>query len=129
MNGRFLLDTNITIAFLSGERAVVNQVIEADAYFVSSTIAGELFYGASYSEKRDENIQRIFSFLVDAELVPCDVETSQLYGEIKAALRTKGSPIPENDIWIAASAKQHELTLVTRDRHFEKVDDVSLVRW
>ncbi len=129
MSGRFLLDTNITIAFLSGEYAVVNQVDDADAYFVSSTIAGEMFYGASYSANVDGNIQRIDSFLADTELLSCDEATSRLFGEIKASLRGKGRPIPDNDIWIAASAKQHSLTLVTRDAHFEEVDGLTLVRW
>jgi len=129
MSGRFLLDTNITIAFLSGEHAIVNQVDEVDAYFVSSIIVGEMFYGASYSANVDENIQRIESFLEDAELVSCDEGTSRRYGEIKASLRRKGRPIPDNDIWIAASAKQHSLTLVTRDAHFEEVDGLTLTRW
>jgi len=129
MSGRFLLDTNISIAFLSGERAVVDQVDDVDAYFVSSIIAGEMFYGASYSANVDENIRRIESFLGDAELVACDEGTSRLYGEIKASLRRKGRPIPDNDIWIAASAKQHSLELVTRDGHFEEVDGLTLIRW
>lgn len=129
MSGRFLLDTNIVIAFLGGERAVVNQVDGVDANFVSSTVAGEMFYGASYSENVDENTQRIDSFLADAEFISCDEGTSRLYGEIKASLRRKGHPIPDNDIWIAASAKQHSLTLATRDNHFEEVDGLTLVRW
>ncbi len=129
MSGRFLLDTNITIAFLSGEHAIVHHVDDVEAYFISSIIAGEMFYGASYSANVDENIRRIESFLADTELVSCDEGTSRLFGEIKASLRRKGRPIPDNDIWIAASAKQHSLTLVTRDGHFEEVDGLALVRW
>ncbi len=129
MSGRFLLDTNITIAFLSGERVVVNQVDNAEACFVSSIIAGEMFYGAACSANVDENIRRIDSFLADTELVSCDERTSRIFGEIKASLRRKGRPIPENDIWIAASARQHSLTLVTRDRHFEEIDGLARVDW
>ena len=53
-------------------------------------------------------------------------DTASLYGTIKANLRKKGKPIPENDIWIAAIAMQHDLTLLTRDRHFEAVDGLRL---
>jgi tRNA(fMet)-specific endonuclease VapC len=52
-----------------------------------------------------------------------------LYGEIKSSLRQKGKPIPDNDIWIAASARQHSLTLVTRDAHFDEIDDLARERW
>ena len=51
------------------------------------------------------------------------------YGEIKNALRIKGRPLPENDIWIAALARQHDLMLVTRDTHFEQIDDLNVTSW
>ena len=57
--------------------------------------------------------------------LPCDFDTARLYGRIKAELRRKGKPIPENDIWIAAAAIQYGLTLVTRDRHFDFIDGLS----
>jgi len=62
-------------------------------------------------------------------LLPCDSTTSRFYGEIKTWLRRKGRPLPENDIWIAASAMQHSLPLVTRDAHFEEIEHLELVRW
>jgi tRNA(fMet)-specific endonuclease VapC len=51
------------------------------------------------------------------------------YGEVKNALRLKGHPIPENDIWIAAVAHQHDLTLVTRDTHFDEIDNLKIIAW
>lgn len=51
------------------------------------------------------------------------------YGLIKASLRKKGKPIPENDIWIAAIAMQHSLVVATRDKHFDEVDGLSTEEW
>ncbi|NOY42526.1 MAG: type II toxin-antitoxin system VapC family toxin, partial [Planctomycetes bacterium] len=58
-----------------------------------------------------------------------DDDTARVYGEIKTALRRKGRPIPDNDIWIAAVAIQHSLSLVSRDEHFANIERLSLVRW
>jgi len=129
MNGKYLLDTNIVIAMLSGEPSVVGRAGATDEFFISSTIAGEMFYGAFNSANVDENMQCIESFLTEAVLLPCDGRTARLYGQIKSLLRRRGRPIPDNDIWIAASAIQHSLTLVTRGIHFNEVDGLRSVRW
>jgi tRNA(fMet)-specific endonuclease VapC len=57
------------------------------------------------------------------------MEVAREYGRLRQRLRTKGRPLPENDIWIAATAKHHELVLVTRDRHFGDVDDLLVEAW
>ena len=64
-----------------------------------------------------------------AAVLPCDRATAARYGELKAALRAQGTPIPENDLWIAALARQHALTLVTRDAHFAGVRGLVVERW
>jgi len=68
-------------------------------------------------------------FAESCSVLICDTETSRQYGEIKNLLRAKGRPIPENDIWIAAIAKQHELTLVSRDEHFKEIEDFLTLTW
>lgn len=62
-------------------------------------------------------------------VLPVNTATAAHYGIIKAALRAKGHPIPENDIWIAAVALQHDLPVVSRDEHFREIDALALVRW
>jgi tRNA(fMet)-specific endonuclease VapC len=128
MNGKFLLDTNIAIAFLTDDETL-QQPESSSELFISSTAIGELFYGALNSNKIDDNIQRLVDFVRDTVSVPCDNDTAQIYGEIKTSLRKKGRPIPDNDIWIAASAMQHSLSLATRDEHFVNVDRLNVVRW
>ncbi len=65
-------------------------------------------------------------------LLPCEINFLKIYiwyGEIKDRLRKKGRPIPENDIWIAAIAFQHDLILISRDEHFREVEDLKLEEW
>jgi len=128
MNGKFLLDTNIVIAFLTGDESIQHPD-PTDQLYVSCTVIGEMFYGAFNSNQIEENTDRLVEFVHDTVSVPCDDDTARVYGEIKASLRRKGRPIPDNDIWVAASARQHLLTLATRDAHFEEVDGLTLVRW
>ncbi len=128
MDGKFLLDTNIVIAFLTGDETLQGPSPASELY-ISTIAMGELYYGALNSTKVDENIQRLEEFFRDAVSVPCDGGTARMYGEIKLSLRKKGRPIPDNDIWIAASAMEHSLTLVSRDEHFHNVDRLNVVRW
>jgi tRNA(fMet)-specific endonuclease VapC len=129
MNGRYLLDTNIIIAFFTGEPDVRKGLAKAEEVFLPSIAIGELHYGAKKSDKWEENLIRIDELVLTNVVLACDVETARRYGEIKNALRIKGRPLPENDIWIAALARQHDLVLVTRDTHFEQIDDLNMTTW
>ena len=62
-------------------------------------------------------------------MLGCNTDTARRYGEIKNALRMRGRPLPENDIWIAAIVLQHDLTLVTRDEHFNEIESLQVVAW
>lgn len=128
-NGSFLLDTNIVIALFRSEPGVLQKLATAGQVFVPTTTLGELYYGARCSSRIHRNLERVNRFVVTSRVLGCDGNTSRHYGIVKSRLRQKGRPIPENDIWIAALARQHELTVATRDRHFEAVDDVELEIW
>ena len=68
-------------------------------------------------------------FAAQSVILSSDADTAKRYGLIKAELKSKGKPIPENDIWIAAIAKQYDLTIVSRDHHFKEIDDLKLDEW
>ena len=126
----FLLDTNVVIAVLGQEDAVLARLEEAsDSFFVSVIVLGELRFGARKSGRVEENLQRIENFAAESNVLPCDEETSRRYGEVKDGLRRIGRPIPENDIWIAATVLRHGLVLVTRDSHFEHVEGLRVEQW
>ena len=129
MAGSYLLDTNLVIALFSGEPAVVDHLDRAEEIFLPSIVLGELSFGARKSSRTQENLARIDEFSWQVVVLNCDAETARHYGTIKNALRIKGRPIPDNDIWIAAVAQQYHLTLVTRDTHFAEVDDLSIEAW
>lgn len=125
-----LLDTNVVIAVLGQEDAVLARLEEAsDSFFVSVIVLGELRFGARKSGRIEENLQRIEDFAAESNVLPCDEETSRRYGEVKDGLRRIGRPIPENDIWIAATVFRHGLVLVTRDSHFELVEGLRVEQW
>lgn len=129
MSGRYLLDTNIVIALFQGEKIIFEKIDQSSELFLPSTVLGELYYGAFNSHKQEKNIERIDTFKSAVSVLYSDESTALFYGKIKKGLKDKGRPIPENDIWIAGIAQQYELTLVTRDRHFEYIEDLTIEEW
>lgn len=76
-----------------------------------------------------ENPARIDEFAASNVVLGCDTETARRYGEAKNALRLKGRPLPENDVWSAAIALQYGLTLATRDAHFAEIEELQIAAW
>jgi len=129
MNGEYLLDTNIVIALFANEAVIIDHLKDANEVFIPSIVIGELYYGARKSSRVKENLARIDEFAEDNVILNCDLETARSYSQVKFKLKEKGRPIPENDIWIAALALQHRLTLVSRDKHFSEVDGLTIEVW
>ncbi len=129
MNGRFLLDTNIVIALFAEDTSVQKGIMEAEQVFLPSIVLGELYYGAGKSLRTEENISRVDEFAAMSAVLGPNTATAKEYGDIKNALRNKGCPIPENDVWIAAITKRYGLTLVTRDEHFKEVEGIAIETW
>ena len=125
MSGKFLLDTNIVIGLFQSEEAVIERLKQIKHVFVPSIVIGELYFGAFNSGKPKENINRVSEFSLKSAILCSDQHTAKIYGEIKAKLKLIGKPVPENDIWIAAIAKQYDLILISRDVHFQNVYGLS----
>ncbi|MBX9785202.1 MAG: type II toxin-antitoxin system VapC family toxin [Chitinophagaceae bacterium] len=126
---KFILDTNIIVAWLNGDRTIAEKVDKASAIFIPSIVAGELFWGAYNSGQVQKNLQKIKSLLQNYSVLVCDGNTALEYGRIKMDLKKKGNPIPENDIWIAALSAQYNFVLITRDAHFKNVKSVKARTW
>ncbi len=129
MNGSYLLDTNIVIALFANDSNVLQKLSVTSQIFIPSIVLGELYYGANKSAHNKTNSMHIDNFALKSAVLVCDTDTAKHYGHIKDHLRAKGTPIPENDIWIAALAKQHHLTLVSRDQHFRSVKEIKVEQW
>ena len=124
MDGKYLLDTNIVIRLFAGDRTVLNWMEKTSEIYIPSIVLGELFYGAQKSANVESNTLKIIELSSHLINLSCDSETAKHYGEIKNDLRKRGRPIPENDIWIGAIAKQHSLTLASKDQHFKEIDNI-----
>jgi tRNA(fMet)-specific endonuclease VapC len=126
---KFILDTNIITALIKGERTIADNIEKASTIYIPITVLGELYYGAHYSKQVSKNIGVIRKLSNRYKLLLIDEATSIEYGKIKSSLRKKGSPIPENDIWIASIAKSQKITLVTRDKHFNEIEGLKTKVW
>jgi tRNA(fMet)-specific endonuclease VapC len=129
MNGKYALDTNIVIALIDGEIAVRERVVQAEQVFIPAPVLGELFFGAYHSRRVAENVSRIDKLTSWYPIMMVDDATAKIYGLIRSQLRAQGTPIPTNDIWTAALAKQYGATVASRDRHFDTVEGVLAERW
>ncbi len=125
---RILLDTSAYSAFFRNHPGAVECVQRAEAISLNPVVLGELLAGFRRGGNLGRNRELLESMLDSprVSVVPIDEETSEFYADIHSALRAAGTPIPTNDVWIAASAMQHGLRLVTGDRHFDKVPQVAV---
>ena len=129
MSGRYLLDTNVAIRILNGELNLEARRGSRSEVFLCLTVVGELHFGAEKSGRPGTNRSRIDRLIELCPLAPQGLDTARFYGTIKKRLQEKGRPIPENDIWIAATAVQHDLAVATRDPHFDYVENLSVEPW
>ena len=129
MPDRHLLDTNAAIALLADADVFDEAFGAMDQIYLSIISLGELYYGAWRSTHVEQNLLRVDDLARSSVIVGCDVSTAREYGLIHSQLRRKGRPIPANDLWIAAQARQHGLLLITRDSHFDEVEGLLHRAW
>lgn len=117
---RMLIDTNIYSQALRGDESVVGTLRSLEQIGFSSISVGELLSGFKGGSKEHDNRKELETFLDGPRTVlyPVDEHTAEYYSAIINQLRKDGTPIPTNDIWIAATAFQHGLKLYTSDKHF-----------
>ena len=126
---RLALDTNAYSALMRGHRDVAALVRRAKAVLVPAVVAGELLYGFRVGSRVEENITRLEAFLSTppVELQPVTLTTADRFSRIAATLRRKGTPIPTNDIWIAAQAMEAGVELLSSDSDFAAVDGLAWI--
>ncbi len=123
-----MLDTSVCVAAQRDhepERALLQS---AACLAINPIVAGELHLGVALSSSPALNRRRLAALLGSPRLrvLPIVGETGRYYALIKSQLQRKGRPIPDNDVWIAASAMEHGLALLTYDRHFGHIDGLLL---
>ena len=124
-----ILDTNAVSALLAGDAAIRPIIANVTMPAIPTIVIGEYRYGLVESSKA-HTITTAFDRLLRAiRVLTVDEDTADRYAEVRRRLKVNGTPIPENDIWIAALARQHELAVLSRDRHFDHVFGIQRVGW
>ena len=125
-----LLDTNIVVNhFRATNSALKAHLLSGGVVYLPLTVLGELLAGAGRVVRRDKALHQINTFLLLASLLLPDETTAINYGEIHAELAQAGTPIPQNDLWIAAQAREHQLPIATSDAHFAQVGGLTILDW
>ena len=125
MNGPIVLDTNAIISLFDGNRYIADMLGEEKSVIVPSIVCGEFEAGAQGTSRRERASLAAFNRLLRLSHFSVAVisrRTSRIYASLYASLKKAGTPIPTNDIWIAAVAIEHEGVILTNDRHLLSVE-------
>ena len=120
---RIVLDTNGYSALANGNAQVAEILESVEEVVVPAAVVGELTYGFLKGTRSSANEAALNRFFEQdgVSFQPVTRNIAERYGYVKAALRKRGTPIPENDIWIAATALETGCRLLSYDGHFDKV--------
>jgi tRNA(fMet)-specific endonuclease VapC len=127
---KLVLDTNAYVDFAQGRADMVDLVAtRSSELFLPAIVLGELFYGFTRGSRSRYNEEKLHNFITTLGVSIIDVteQIARKYSIIFLALTTKGTRIPINDVWIAACCMGVGGTLVTRDHHFEQVDQIDKI--
>ena len=124
-----ILDTNAVSAFADGDEKPLRILEDESELALPVIVLGEYLYGIRRSRLRASYESWINANLVLFDLLPILRETAEVYSEIRHELKTAGTPIPTNDLWIAALCRQHGLPLLSQDRHFDVVPGIQRLDW
>ncbi len=120
---RVALDTNRLTDLFQGDAELADRLGECDEVWLPLVVLAEIkagFYGGS-QQHRNEKLLQSFLAKPTVGVLLLERETAEHYARLLVQLKRAGTPIPDNDLWIAALALQHDLQLITRDHHFERV--------
>lgn len=124
-----ILDTNAVSALLRGDAALARILEPADRHHLPVIVIGEYRYGLHRSQYR-QTLRTFLETLIRESLVlRIDEATTVHYAAVRNELRERGRPIPENDVWIAALARQHDQPIVSRDEHFDQIAGTERLAW
>jgi tRNA(fMet)-specific endonuclease VapC len=129
----YLLDTNHASKLMAKEEAITSRIRQAqtmgDRFGLPITVLAELYYAVYASQRRRENLRRLQGLLDALILWPFNEMAAEVFGAIQAEQKAKGRPVPPLDVQVAAVARIHRLTLLTADRHFQFIDQLTTQNW
>jgi tRNA(fMet)-specific endonuclease VapC len=126
---KLILDTNALSATADEDLAVVAILATAQRMALPVVAIGEYRYGIAQSRHAARYRRWLEEFIKDCEVLDIGEQTAQSYSSIRVELKQAGTPIPTNDLWIAALCRQHSLPIVSQDRHFDAVPGLERIGW
>lgn len=124
-----LLDSSVVIRHFRYGGEITTRLETFTGLYLPGVALGELYSGAHRSARPAKNLAQIEAFLPGVTVLPVDEGTAEHYGRISAHLAAHGTPIPQNDMWIAATALQWGLTVATCDAHYGRIPGLSCEMW
>ena len=126
---KYLLDTNQVVYYLRQETRVIDdlQSRRDEGLAVSIISVAELYEGIFRATNPEEAERALKDFLSEVTVLSIDEEVARIFGQERARLRQVGMPMSDLDLLIAATALRHDLTLLTADRDFERVENLTAI--
>lgn len=124
-----ILDTNAVSALFVGDPALERVLAGVERHELPVIVIGEYRYGLARSRSRRKLVPLLEELVRESSVLPVRTKTAEIYAEVREHLRARGTPIAENDLWIAALALEHRLMIVSRDADFDRVPGVTRRDW
>jgi tRNA(fMet)-specific endonuclease VapC len=124
-----ILDTNAVSGLLEGHATLEALLAREVRHQLPVIVIGEYRYGLARSRLRRRLLPLFEELIRESTVLPVTAATAAAYATVREALRTQGTPIPENDVWISALAIEHGLDLVSRDSDFDQVPGLRRRTW
>ena len=126
---KICIDTNIYSALKKGDPGISELLENTDEIYLPSIVLGELYAGFQMGNKLKDNTKGLEEFIQQPGIYVIDINESiaERYGALVKVLKDKGTPIPTNDIWIAAAALENGARMATFDMHFQIIPGIMMV--
>lgn len=124
-----ILDTNGLSAVAEGVPGAVAVFSTADSVAIPVVVLGEFWFGIGQSRFRAEYDKWIRELTLSSKILDVTESTAAAYAVVRAELKKAGTPIPSNDLWIAALCREHRLPLLSQDGHFDRVKGLKRLGW
>lgn len=124
-----ILDTNAISAFAEGDPSVREKIAAGPGPYLPVIVLGEYRFGLLGTRDRERRLAWLNELARHWTVLEVSVDTAITYAAVRQVLRERASPIPSNDVWIAALARQHNLSILSADAHFDRVPGVRRISW
>ena len=124
-----ILDTNAISAFAEGDPSVREKIAAGPGPYLPVIVLGEYRFGLLGTRDRERRLAWLNELARHWTVLEVSADTAITYAAVRQVLRERASPIPSNDVWIAALARQHNLSILSADAHFDRVPGVRRISW